>query len=196
MACARVERFAWLPVALAAVSPVLCQTPAGPVVRALDDRPVAALGAVSDAPATVFVFTATDCPIANRYAPELNRLQSRFAARGVRFHLVYANPRETAETVRTHLTAFAHDMTALRDPAHELVRFAHVTVAPEAAVYDRQGRQVYRGRIDDRFPSLGVDRQVPKHRDLEEALEAVLDGRPVTSPVTPAVGCFLSDFTP
>ena len=33
-------------------------------------------------PTTVFVFTSTDCPIANRYAPELRRIHDRFAPRG------------------------------------------------------------------------------------------------------------------
>jgi len=37
----------------------------------------------------VLVFVRTDCPIANRYAPELRRLQDRFVRGGVAFWLVY-----------------------------------------------------------------------------------------------------------
>ena len=37
---------------------------------------------------TVLVFTTTDCPISNRYAPELRRIEDRFASDGVDFVLV------------------------------------------------------------------------------------------------------------
>jgi hypothetical protein len=40
----------------------------------------------------VLVFVRTDCPISNRYAPELRRLQDRFAPRGMAFWLVYPDP--------------------------------------------------------------------------------------------------------
>src|SRR5687768_11347659 len=62
---------------------------------------VSALPAVGD-PTTVFVFARTDCPITNRYAPELRRLVDRFAAQGVRFWLVYPDPGETEIEVQRH----------------------------------------------------------------------------------------------
>jgi hypothetical protein len=54
----------------------------------------------------VLVFVRTDCPIANRYAPELRRLHDRFARRGVSFWLVYADPSETPEAIRRHQRDF------------------------------------------------------------------------------------------
>jgi AhpC/TSA family len=186
-------RLAWLFAALLALG-ASHGAAAQPAVLTLDGRVVDPLADVPKAPATVFVFTATDCPISNRYAPELKRLADRFAPDEVRVHLVYANPAETPASIQVHLARFGYTMEALRDPKHDLVRFAKVTIAPEVAVFDRAGRQVYRGRIDDRFVDIGIDRQVPLHRDLEDALTAIVAGRAVATPTTRAVGCFLADF--
>lgn len=187
------RRSAWLLGLLALVLGPL-RADAQPHARTLDGREIDLFDRAVPARATVLLFTATDCPISNRYAPEVTRLRERFAPSGVRFVLVYANPSDQPDAIRTHLARFGYTMDAVRDPEHELVTFAHATVSPEAAVFDRTGREVYRGRIDDRFANVGVDRQTPTRRDLEDALGAVLDGRPVPTPVTKAVGCFLADF--
>jgi len=85
-------------------------------------------------------------------------------------------------------------MRALRDPEHVLVKRAKVTVTPEAAVFDRRGQLTYRGRIDDRYASIGLERPAPTQHDLYDALKNTLAGDRVTQPVTQAVGCFIADF--
>lgn len=135
----------------------------------------------------VYVFTAVDCPISDRYAPELSRLATSFGDR-VRFTLVYANHGDTAAGIEAHAGAFGFAMPHIRDDG-TLVRKANVTVTPEAAVFDRSGRLVYRGRIDDRYTDYGVDRPTPTRRDLAVALEEMLAGRPVTVPETRSIGC-------
>ncbi len=145
--------------------------------------------------AIVFLFTSTDCPISNRYAPEVRRIAEAFAAQGVVFRLVYPNPAETAPAIREHMAAFAYAgaTKAFRDPRHALVKFVGATVTPEAAVV-ASGHVVYRGRIDDRHVDFGLDRPVPTRHDLAEALIAGLAGKPVTPSTTQAVGCFIADF--
>ena len=150
--------------------------------------------AVESSRATVFLFLSTECPISSRYAPELRRLHDRFASRGVAFWMVYPNAAESAADIEDHMNAFAYPGRALRDPRHEAVRLTKAAVTPEAAVFDGEGRLVYRGRIDDRYVDFGLDRPTPTKRDLENALTAVLSGRSVEEPVTRAVGCFLVDF--
>jgi hypothetical protein len=82
----------------------------------------------------------------------------------------------------------------LRDPHGELIRRAHATVAPEAAVFDAQGRLRYHGRIDDRWIDAGQSRAFPRTHDLEQAIAAVLAGRTVAPSRTQAVGCSLADI--
>ncbi len=164
--------------------------PASIRLEGLDGRPVAVLPGASGT-TTVFVFASTECPIVNRYAPELRRIHDRFA-RTARFFLVYADPAESAEAVRRHGEAFGFGMPALRDPRHELVRFAGVRVTPEAAVYvpGADGpRLVYRGRIDDRNVDFGRTRPAAATHDLEDALRAIASGKAGPLRTTPALGC-------
>ena len=67
-------------------------------------------------------------------------------------------------------------------------------MTPEAVVFDRDDQLVYRGRIDDRYVDFGQARPEPTQRDLETAIDAVLDGLPVAHQVTEAVGCPIADL--
>jgi thiol-disulfide isomerase/thioredoxin len=164
-------------------------------VQTIDGGAVDPFAAPAGVTAIVFLFTSTECPISNRYAPEVRRLAAAFAPKGVVFRLIYVNPAERAPAIREHMTAFAYAgaTQALRDPEHALVKFVGATVTPEAAVY-AGGRIVYRGRIDDRHVDLGLERPAPTRRDLALALAAVIAGKPVAQPTTQAVGCFIADF--
>lgn len=147
----------------------------------------------SNVVATVFIFVATDCPISNRYAPEVQRLQTEFSSKGIAFWLVYPDRDTSADTIRKHLKDFRYSIGALRDPEHSLVKRSGATVTPEAVVFDRNREIVYRGRIDDRYVELGQMRPAPTRNDLQEALAAVLAGKSVPVPTTRAIGCHIPD---
>jgi len=170
---------------------------AAPSVRLkdLDNHLVDPFQAPANIKSIVFLFTSVDCPISNRYAPVIKRLNDTYASRGVQFWLVYPNPFETPDTIRKHLKDFAYPIPALLDPDHALVKIAKVSVTPEAAIFDRQGRELYHGSIDDRQVSLSIERPAPTRHDLDDALSAVLAGKPVAQASTQAFGCFIADFT-
>lgn len=160
----------------------------------VDGRAVDPFLAAESSDAILFLFASVDCPVSNRYAPEVQRLHAAFAPKNVAFWLVYPNPYESAQQVREHLQAFSYPVHALLDPRHELVKLAKVTITPEAALFDRQRSLAYHGRIDDKFVSLGVERPAATKRDLFDALTSVLGGRPPAVESAPAVGCFIADF--
>jgi hypothetical protein len=148
--------------------------------------------AQAEPPPTVLVFTTTDCPIANRYAPEIQRLASKFAGK-FRFALVYPVPSDSAEMIRAHVKKFGYSMETRRDVDQKLVKLTGVTVTPEVAVMDG-ARVLYRGRIDDRYLEFGKDRPEPTKRDLEAALDAIVAGKPVATRETRAIGCIIADL--
>jgi hypothetical protein len=158
-----------------------------PTVTDLDGRAVAPLA--SGATATVLIFTAVDCPISDRYAPEVRRLAGRFAAAGVATWIVYANAGEIPAAARAHADAFAYGLPVALDADGHLASRAGASVTPEAAVFDAAGRLAYHGRIDDRYVDFGVDRPAPTTHDLADAVTAVIAGAPVARATSPAVGC-------
>ena len=161
--------------------------------------PVDLAGKIADpfasaARARVFLFVRTDCPITNRYAPELQRISKEFAAQKVDFWMVYPDATQTPAAIREHMREYQFPGTPLRDPGHTLVERAHATVAPEAAVFDAAGKLIYHGRIDDRYVEIGQARRAAQTHDLENAISAVLAGKPVAQTETRAVGCALADI--
>ena len=155
---------------------------------------LAALSDASSKNVNVYLFVRSDCPITNRYAPELARIAEEFRAKPVSFFLVYPDKTETAESVRRHMGEYHLPGQALRGPQHDLEQKAHVTIAPEAAVFDAAGQLRYHGRIDDLYVSIGRSRPGGAlTHDLEDAIGNVLAGKAVRVRETQAFGCSLAD---
>lgn len=159
----------------------------------LTGHPVSSL-ATPGSRAVAVIFLASDCPICNRYIPEIQRLSQDFEKQGIAFWVVYPNPGETAAGLQSHRVSYSQNVPELLDPDHSLVRLAGVQTTPEAAVLvpgsSASGlHEIYRGRIDDRYVSFGHEKPAATHHDLEEALTAVIKGSPVPAPAGPAVGC-------
>lgn len=141
--------------------------------------------------AAVLFFVTTDCPIANRFAPEINRICRDYGARKLAFYIVQVDALLKAPQAAAHAKAYGFTCPVLLDRRHELVRFCGAHVTPEVAVVSTQGKILYRGRIDDRYASLGKPRLQPSKHDLRLALDAVCAGKPVATPRTTATGCYI-----
>ena len=157
----------------------------------LHGQPVREL-AGSGARVVVLLFAASDCPISNRYVPEVARLTREFSRQGARFWWVFPNPADTAAVVAAHDREYSIGDDAILDPRQSLVALAHATVTPEAAVFTVDGKglhEVYDGRVDDRYINLGQERPQAQRHDLEAAIAAALGGKQVPQPGGPPVGC-------
>lgn len=160
----------------------------------LDNKPVDPFQASPGTKAFAFLFVSVECPVSNRYAPEIRRMSDAFTARGVAFHLVYPNPAENPDAIRAHVKDFSLPSGVLRDPKQALVAFTKATITPEAALYNASMQRVYLGRIDDRYVNIGLERPAATRHDLQDALAAVLSGARISEPTTQAVGCYIADF--
>jgi hypothetical protein len=78
------------------------------------------------------------------------------------------------------------------DTQRELVKRTGVRFAPEVVVLGPDGQQRYRGRIDNLYADYGKRRTQPTERDLRDALDAILAGKPVPKETTKAIGCFIA----
>lgn len=143
--------------------------------------------------ATVYVFITADCPIANAFAPEINRIVEDYSLRDVAFSMVYTDLTQTAEAARRHAAEFGYKSPVRLDEGRVLSRRYGITVTPEVAVVDAAGERRYRGRIDDRYLAPGRYRLQPTTHELRDAIDAVLAGRPVAVAETAAAGCPLTD---
>jgi AhpC/TSA family protein len=142
-----------------------------------------------DKVASVLVFYGQDCPIANGYAPEINRLwrgHTNFA-----FFIVQVDPELTVAAAKEHARKYDLRPPVLLDRKHQLVKLAKATVTPEAVVLGKKGQILYRGRIDDLYVALGKKRAAVTERNLRDALDALAAGKAVRKSETKAIGCLI-----
>lgn len=152
---------------------------------------LAPLRIVASPVASVDLFVATDCPIANGYAPEIERIYRAYREKGVSFRLVFPDRDLTEEAVKQHLAEYELTAPFVIDRDRALVKRASATTTPEVVVFDRDGAVTYRGRIDNRYSDLGDRRGTVTEFYLRDALDALLAGRKPTPARTEAIGCLI-----
>jgi thiol-disulfide isomerase/thioredoxin len=141
----------------------------------------------------VLVFLRRDCPVSSRYAPAIQQISKQYADRA-RFWLVYPDKTDSPPEIRKYLQDYGYYLPALRDPEHVLVKLGHAQITPEVAVFDRDRRLVYDGRIDDWYVDLSRARPAPTAHELEDAIRAAWARKPVARSEVRGVGCYISDL--
>lgn len=142
--------------------------------------------------AVVLFFVTTDCPVANGYVPEMNRIRDAYASKGVAVYGVQAETAVADDAVARYAKEFRFAFPLLLDPRQVLVKLADATVTPQAAVLSAEGTVLYLGRIDNRVEDFGKTRFQASQADLRDALDAVLSGKPVPRPKTRSIGCAIN----
>lgn len=164
---------------------------AGQVTATVPDqsgRMVAPLAAMTNAP-VVFFYIMPECPISAKYSPEIGRLVRDYPK--VHFYLVNVDKKTTQSQAAAHKREFKIPCPELLDPKHQLVSVGKPTTVPTVVLFDVSHKVRYRGRIDDRFPALGVELAKPRRKDLRIAIDQLLAGKPITVASTPVIGCAL-----
>jgi hypothetical protein len=149
-------------------------------------RPLEAAGKAG----SVLIFYWHDCPICNSYAPEINRICA--AHTNFAFYIVQVDPDLTPAAAQKHARDFALRSVVLLDGKHRLVKLAGATTTPEAVVFGKSKNVLYRGRIDNLYPSLNQRRAEATEHDLRDALDAITAGKPIKAQY-PATGCLIQE---
>ena len=142
--------------------------------------------------ATILFFVLRDCPISNAYAPEIKRIAAEYAQRKIASFVVYVDPDLTTDAAKKHAKDYGYECPVICDNSLKLVEQTGVTIAPEVAVLDANGKRLYRGRIDNLYAGLGKRRPQATQHDLRDTLDAILDGKPVPNETTRSIGCFIA----
>jgi mono/diheme cytochrome c family protein len=144
-----------------------------------------------DKKAYALVFVDSDCPLAQKYLPVLDRLERQYRDKGVQFVAVNSGPHDTVVVMAAQAVEFGVEFPFVKDSDCRVADALGVTRTPEVAVLDGQRVLRYRGRIDDRYRP-GGQRKEPTRNDLSDALDAVLAGKPVEPATTPVDGCIIA----
>jgi peroxiredoxin len=147
--------------------------------QSLDGQPLSLPEALAGHKAAVIVFLSTLCPYARYFAPHLRELGKTYTPRDVLFIAVYSNHWESRDEVAADAREHAFRFAVVKDEGHRVASLLDAERTPEAYLVDATGALRYRGWVKSQKESP----------DLQRALDAVLAGRRVRTPMTKAFGC-------
>jgi len=132
---------------------------------------------------TVIAFTNTTCPLCQKYAPSLARIEKEYTAKGVAF--LFVNPTATDKPGGHGFAGrYVHDKSGT------LTAALGATSTTEVFVLDPSRTVIYRGAIDDQY-GLGYALDAPRYKYLRSALDDALAGKAPAVGATTAPGCEL-----
>jgi len=77
------------------------------------------------------------------------------------------------------------------DSAYTLTNLFNAATTPEAFVTDSTSIVLYSGRIDNWAYEVSKKRDLITEHDLQNALDCIVDNKPIAVSQTKAVGCFI-----
>lgn len=141
--------------------------------------------------ATVIMFICNHCPYVKHIQDKMTALAKSYQARGISFIAINSNntvkyPADSPEKMREE--AMAHDYTFpyLFDETQNVAKAYHAACTPDLYVFDKDLLCVYRGRFDDSTPGNG---RPVTGADLQQALDAILNGMTVNPDQKASLGC-------
>ncbi len=140
--------------------------------------------------ALVIALTSPSCPLSQKFAPTLAKLEDEWRARGVAFMFVNPVAADAALDCKAAAKAHGFDGPVIRDLNGALARTLGALTTTDAFVLDAARTLVYRGAVDDQY-GLGYSQDAPRHRYLTDALTATLASKSPPTAATWAPGCEL-----
>ena len=139
----------------------------------------------------VICFLGTECPLAKLYGPRLQAMAETYRDRGVKFLGINSNVQDSMEDVQAYVAESGITFPLAKDYDRRIALRLGATRTPEVFVVDGLGEVRYHGRIDDQYQP-GIARNQATQHDLRNAIDQLLDGRPVKVSETEPVGCLIS----
>ena len=166
-------------------------TPAPPFSLPDTDGTIVSLDDARGAPALLVMFICNHCPFVKHVRRELAALGRDYAPRGVAIVAISSNdaeqyPGDRPEAMKAEKEAAGYDFPYLFDATQEVAKAYQAACTPDLFLFGPDLRLAYRGQLDDSRPSNGIP---VTGKDLRAALDAVLEGRPVSPEQKPSIGC-------
>ncbi len=138
--------------------------------------------------AVVLFFVSPFCSTTRPFMPEINAIAAEYADR-VAVSLVHSDSEITVEVAFQHADVSQVKAQVLVDKEQRLAKQVKATLTPEAVILSPTGEVLYRGRINDLYLGPTKRQRAATTKDLRDALDAVLAGKPVPAPQNEAQGC-------
>jgi len=141
--------------------------------------------------ALAVVFICRHCPFVQHYKAEIAKLAKDYQAKGLGFVTISANdpadyPADAPESLKEMALEEGFVMPLLFDESQATAKAYTAVSTPDFFLFDAERKLVYRGQLDDSRPRTS---KAVTGADARAAIDAVLEGRPVSKDQKPSIGC-------
>ncbi|MBK8558070.1 MAG: thioredoxin family protein [Lewinellaceae bacterium] len=148
------------------------------------------LADIKEAKGYMVIFTCNSCPYAKAYEGRIMDLDQKYASKGVSVVAINSNdvtikPDDSFEKMQDRAKEKQYSFPYLYDESQEVAKTYGATRTPHVYLLDANRVVRYIGAIDDN----SEEPSEVKEKYLENAVDAMLEGRDIAVKETKAVGC-------
>jgi peroxiredoxin len=159
-------------------------------LRDLDGKAVTS-NDFADTRGVLVAFICPHCPFVRHIRGEFARAAEEFQRSGIAVVAINANdvtafPEDDPEGMRKEVQEVGYPFRYFFDDTQEVAKAFRAACTPDFFLFDARRRLVYRGQFDDSRPKSEVR---VTGGDLRAAVDALLDGQPVSPVQKPSLGC-------
>ncbi len=144
----------------------------------------------SDKNILVIIFTCNHCPYVKAVIDRFVSFQEKYKNNGIQLIGINSNdplsyPEDSFDNMKIFSSEHKLNFPYLIDETQEVARKYDAVCTPDIYVYDKDRKLRYRGRLDDSWK----DESKIMSKDLEKAVELLLDGKEIDFQQIPSMGC-------
>jgi len=158
-------------------------------MKNIDDKEVT-IAQVEGSAGTLVVFTCNHCPFAKAWESRIVALGNAYQAKGIGVIAINSNDPsaysdDSFESMQKRADKNGMKFPYVVDATSAVARAFGATKTPEAFLFDKSGKLVYHGAVDDNKE----DADQVENPYLKNALDAVVAGTAVAVQETKSIGC-------
>jgi peroxiredoxin len=140
---------------------------------------------------TIIIFICNHCPYVVHIIQRFSELSSEFMKKGMGVVAISSNdvdayPQDAPPEMKKFAEKYGFEFPYLFDQKQDIAQNYRAACTPDIYLFDENRKLIYRGQFDDSRP--GNDLPVTGN-DLQNAVEAMLNGEEVSAEQKPSMGC-------
>lgn len=140
---------------------------------------------------SLIMFICNHCPFVKHVNSTITQLANTYQSKGIAFIAISSNdvvnyPQDAPELMKQTALQEKYSFPYLFDGSQEVAREYEAACTPDFYLFDNDLRLVYRGQLDNSRPGNGIP---STGLDLKNALEALLQNKPINPVQKPSIGC-------
>ena len=140
--------------------------------------------------AYLIAFICVHCPYVKHLEKEFAVLANEYQNKNVAVIAINSNDADYDSDddiagMRRQASKLNFEFPYLVDESQEVAHAYQAACTPDFYIFDQNKKLVYRGQFDDTRPGQGT----PTGKDLQDALDALINNQPVTENQKPSSGC-------